>query len=146
MFEDLDALTETKKKYRTAAKAIIKEVLQKFMQRTPSVKALAWNQYTPWFNDGEPCIFHMGDVYATSEDIDLEDQPDVYSEPWAEIGEFYIREYGHIGEFSKEDSQKLVDLANKLNSLQEELQDTFGDHITVLVTSNGVETFEYEHD
>lgn len=146
MFEDLDVLVEAKRKYETAAKAIIKEVLQKFMVEVPAVKAIAWNQFTPYFNDGDTCTFHMGDVYATHEEIDSEDGVNLYDEPWAELGDYYINKYGQIGSFSTEDSHKLMDLANRLGDLQDELQDIFGDHMTVLVTKKGVETFEYEHD
>lgn len=30
------------------------------------VKAVTWHQYTPYFNDGEPCEFSVGDMSATT--------------------------------------------------------------------------------
>src|SRR5690348_1020347 len=30
------------------------------------VKAIAWSQYTPYFNDGEACEFGVGDIAFTS--------------------------------------------------------------------------------
>ena len=28
----------------------------------PALKAIRWNQYTPYFNDGDPCTFSVGEV------------------------------------------------------------------------------------
>lgn len=31
---------------------------------TGEIAAIGWAQYTPYFNDGDPCIFHIGEVYV----------------------------------------------------------------------------------
>ncbi len=33
-----------------------------FFEKYPEAKAIAWHQYTPGFNDGNPCEFSMGEI------------------------------------------------------------------------------------
>lgn len=41
------------------------------------VKNITWTQYTPYFNDGEPCEFTVYDMYVTKEENpDLDQHPD----------------------------------------------------------------------
>jgi hypothetical protein len=38
---------------------------------TGIVDAIVWHQYTPYFNDGDPCVFHMslnGFVFKSSQE------------------------------------------------------------------------------
>lgn len=45
-----------------------------FLDKHPVVGGFAWVQYTPYFNDGEPCEFGVHDLSAlTQEDIDNND-------------------------------------------------------------------------
>lgn len=36
--------------------------LQAFLQEHPIVQAITWEQYTPYFNDGDTCTFSVGDA------------------------------------------------------------------------------------
>lgn len=33
------------------------EGLKEFMEANPTVQAVRWEQYAPYFNDGDPCVF-----------------------------------------------------------------------------------------
>ena len=33
----------------------------------PTIKAVIWSQYTPHFNDGDPCTFRVNEVFATED-------------------------------------------------------------------------------
>lgn len=57
--------------------ALIHAVLE-----VPGVKGLAWTQYTPYFNDGEPCVFGAGDPSITVEGINPEESS--YDWGWME--------------------------------------------------------------
>ncbi len=34
----------------------------------PTIHSFGWHQYTPYFNDGEPCVFSTGDVWIRTVD------------------------------------------------------------------------------
>ena len=41
----------------------------------PEIAALRWRQYTPYFNDGEPCTFSVNDLYAKNSIVDYNFNP-----------------------------------------------------------------------
>jgi hypothetical protein len=43
---------------------LFKEVFEKY----PEIKSFSWNQYTPYFNDGDECLFSVGDVWPCLEE------------------------------------------------------------------------------
>lgn len=124
------------------------------------IKAIAWRQYTPYFNDGEPCEFGVGDISYTSnphvanawlreEDGDEDDRYDENGEIIADYvpTDFYSYEkpwsvkYPHPDGFVKGDI-----VFPNMSEFERVLCETFGDHTTVVVTPDRVVQFEYDHD
>lgn len=55
------------------------ELLAPVFETYPDVKNVTWTQYTPSFNDGDPCTFRSGHTYPglnTDEDGEEGDAPD----------------------------------------------------------------------
>ncbi len=52
-----------KKQAADAGKLILQDIIVSFFEANPNVAGLYWEQYTDYFNDGEPCEFqvHMDD-------------------------------------------------------------------------------------
>lgn len=49
------------------------------------VRAIGWTQYTPFFNDGEPCVFRSGDVYVSLRGVEVDENTlDLYDYGWME--------------------------------------------------------------
>lgn len=44
---------------RANAQDMIKQLFAEFFAAAPDVKCVAWTQYAPYFNDGEPCTFSV---------------------------------------------------------------------------------------
>lgn len=40
------------------------ELFRPMFEQFPQIVAVGWKQYTPSFNDGDPCTFRMGDIYG----------------------------------------------------------------------------------
>lgn len=94
----LKKLKEQRKKYDDAIAAFGRKKLGKELAKLiPEGFALAWTQYTPGFNDGEPCRFTLGEVYLTtiklpenaekvesSDDEDEDEDIEVAAEPTAD--------------------------------------------------------------
>lgn len=50
------------------------------------VTGIAWTQYTPYFNDGEPCVFSVGEPYFCFSGVELseEDEDTYFDYSWME--------------------------------------------------------------
>lgn len=176
----------------------------------PNLQAVAWTQYTPYFNDGETCEFSRHEFQAYSkgdpeEDADDNDYDDIdpyegdltpdngttyayqylinetlppcfpfnYSdEQWSARAkdwqgkerpsyednygtkvayyEKQLAEAGHTRENiaqKVEYSLKLRELFQSLDSIPEDTyENMFGDHAFIVVTRDGVDVREYDHD
>lgn len=77
MTQTIDALIQDFNVYmaqfQATAQEKFKEFFSTFWEQNPAIKAIIWTQYTPYFNDGEPCEFSVNDPYYTNaegEDLD----------------------------------------------------------------------------
>ena len=136
----METLTEMKRAYeetlKKEGKRILGEAFKKFFSELPIVTAIEWTQYTPYFNDGDPCVFSVGEFRYRFQDSkgDEGDYEDGFLSTWStdlkskgiqtEIQNFEKQFAGH-------DDLFLV---------------LFGDHAKVTATSTGFEIDEYSHE
>lgn len=118
-----------------------------FEKSTGKIKSVGWAQYTPYFNDGDECIFSVN-TYSIK--INGEDTGESDSLDWRI--EYYLKgqteEYPLQPEWDLELYQLVEEFKEILSSIPEDfMKDLFGDHVEVTVNSDGnIETEEYEHD
>jgi hypothetical protein len=127
-------LTLFVEKTRTEAQVSFLEMAQEFLTKNPTVKHIAWEQYTPTFNDGDPCEFTMGDlkflVEKTSESEDEDGEPI--------ISEVEVDSY----EFARGSVYR--SLSEEFHSLKEFFYWLFGDNKRVIVTPAEIITEDYD--
>lgn len=145
-------------------------LFKEFFEQNPNVYALQWAQYTPYFNDGDPCTFSVGDVAMAlrplTEDSDIwNGYPADYEESegnektWFDSYELARcrdwkadpKVYDLTAEFiAAGGTQELYDsykAVNKFVAGQQDLMEAlFGDHVVVRATPTDIVTEEYEHD
>ena len=116
---------------RESFKLEFTNITKDFFAGVPDVTHVSWTQYTPYFMDGDACEFSVNDIYFN--EVEDEDYGD--SENGVDIDKL-------------PSDQK--ELCNKLTALISENEDimesVFGDHVRVVLTANGAEVTEYEHD
>lgn len=124
------------------------------------IEAVRWVQYTPYFNDGEPCIFNVqeygGGIKFTDTDdyVSTEDGQDEwlahvggekfnYNGPGYPAVQYVTIEGAHpvAGEAAKAFYKTL--LSGRHDHL---LQDVFGDHAEITATREKIVIGEYQHD
>jgi hypothetical protein len=126
---------------------------------TPGVRGLVWEQYTPYFNDGEPCEFSVGDVRVLLDGVD-EDTEDFDLEYGDSVSDYDT--YRHGGtypyggdldavnwvDFNGVSGRTLYELIRSLNTAAWEnvARANFGDHAQVTATPEGFNVEYYEHD
>ncbi len=99
----------------------------------PKLESFSWRQYTPYFNDGEECVFsaHTSEITIT---YDGNEHEDVYLDG---------KQYG-----TPDDvwacSQRIKGLLEVFE--EPDLKELFGDHVAVTVTKDGATADEYSHD
>jgi hypothetical protein len=126
-----------------------------------------WTQYTPYFNDGDPCVFRVGTPWFRTTADAASDEDDDYDEddtdrltvdygshptlgsrerPWNP----QTREYG-VGRYEGEHEasyDRCLALSEAVDSsaFDHVLLDAFGDHCSVTVKRDGITVDEYSHD
>ena len=147
--QDMNAQLESiRQEHLKTLREKFKSITSAFFEGAPQVQAVVWDQYTPYFNDGEPCEFSVNEPFFVTQNFDFNNLP---SSSW----EFEDEEYGEIGSVyfkpkEEEDNFELKMLCyefSKIISDNEELmQEMFGDHVTVYLTKEKVLTEECSHD
>jgi hypothetical protein len=143
MNEELEAL---KKAHLEKSKLMFTDVAKSVFDKHPKLESFGWNQYTPYFNDGDECTFSANIDYV---DINGENEYDsnvlqktIYVQNAK--GE-YIETVNEL--YNPELAAAQNDVKEFLSNIDESvLRDMFGDHVEVTVSRNGTEVEKYEHD
>ena len=109
----------------------LKPFFLQLFEAHPDAQVVRWYQYTPHFNDGDPCVFGVGDVETSK--IRLSEISD-------EVKEAYPGD-------SWEYSQAAQEVNVFFNGIDDVLRQAFGDGVRVYVERNGTITVdEYGHE
>jgi hypothetical protein len=58
-------IAEARKTMEETAKGLFTEMVAELFAENPTLMSFSWTQYTPYFNDGEPCEFGCNGAYPT---------------------------------------------------------------------------------
>lgn len=123
----------------------------------PGVESVRWEQFTPYFNDGEPCVFSTGEarVRISGEDEEHGEYGDGFLTEWDTYdygpGGWADKKYKTFSAhnlYGEDLSKALVDFTRSGLGKKHYvfLGETFGDHAVVTATVDGFEVEYYEHD
>jgi hypothetical protein len=141
-FDDIIKMqNELKQVISEKGEKMLKDVFKKFFDANPTVQALSWTQYTPYFNDGDTCEFSINEINGNN------NANDTVELHWGEAEEDETIVFSHW-KYEGPERQAIDQLASLLCSSagEEVLRTVFGDHVKVVVTREGFEVEEYEHD
>lgn len=140
----------------------LQEVYQEFFEQCPEVDKIQWCQYTPYFNDGDPCTFNVGDLYATlkgdefaaeeGSTFSIGEWVTRYADEGHEWAKQVIKEYANNVSLvkSKERLQEIDAEVSKLNSFIISIEDflpiVYGDGVEIIVRRDSVEINHYDHE
>lgn len=119
---------------------------KEMFKQYPDLEYFAWTQYTPYFNDGDPCTFRTNTDY-----LELKMQPNSTDETTYYTDHFFP--HGVKGRMEREGRTEMTRLekvgcaVSKFLEVFEEddFLNMFGDHARVIVTREGVTTELYDH-
>jgi hypothetical protein len=152
--EKQEEIKKLKEEMLEASNKIFTDLTKTIFEDHPKVKSFGWNQFTPYFNDGETCEFSANVDY-----IQINDEPVDESE-W--INETKITNWGtwnrekrqYEGRTEVPNFNYDSELVKATDEIREFLRNfdndffmsQFGDHAEVTITAEGVSVDEYEHD
>lgn len=145
MNSKLQALIEKKQEYiqemKDHGEKVLKEVFFEFFQNNPEIESLSWQQYTDYFNDGDPCNFHIHLDYGLH--IKLTDYEDLINPEELRYGDEEDKELYKT--YQKKYETNIDELTSSLYGVEDLLEMTFGDHVEVTATKEGFEVEKYTH-
>ena len=167
---DIQKIQEAKRAYKALIQSIgtssLKELCEDAMAKTGAT-AIRWRQYTPYFNDGDPCEFGVGETTFRFDDT-AEDEGD--------YGDGFDSHYRFFGEWDRALLAKLreenapwndprrddaIIFTNKGNEvkykamtqfdrdireLEEVLLECFDDHKMITYEDGAFTVEDYDHD
>lgn len=160
-------LNEFNEEYKLKKQELLKTLQPVFGHLIPTdsiIKEVRWRQYTPYFNDGDECIFSVNDPEIRFDGVpetfgDYEDGfLDTWSIDYVERKQKRCKESGDEWEpddrdkvcldFLSKDRDSYTKIRSFLDTIPDELmKELFGDGVCVTVKSDGeVEVDDYDHD
>lgn len=139
------------------------EELQPILQAVlddPTIVEFGWRQYTPYFNDGEPCTFgvHGTWVRTTADEDADQDELEMWGHrslgkvpgefvhnPETNTRQWQTRPYEGPDE-ARYHRCKALEKAVEGGHFENVLLEAFGDHAEITVRRDGIEIEFYEHD
>jgi hypothetical protein len=158
----LEALeTQRKVLIEKYAQPIIKAVVRKMFDECPSITGCEWRQYTPYFNDGDPCEFTFYGLIVYSDLPDLPREAIYYDDNGYEVGSlaYWLRKYNKIPPNETDqvaiEQMEMMSFCNATTELEkfleghlELLKESFGDHCKVNCDRDTMQMIveQYDHD
>ena len=158
--ERMDALRESfvqaQAEFNTKIKELLRVETDKLFVKFPSVHSVSWNQYTPYFNDGDECRFGAYidtlKVQAVGEEDSTEIEPSNIS-----FKDRTVKVYGRYNsttrayDTSTRPATELELFARQFYKMlrsagEDALKAAYGDHTSVIISRDGTELEDYDHD
>ncbi len=158
----LENIQKEFKQFEDKKKALVTQLRQEFpgilkplFDQSEVIKSIGWAQYTPYFMDGDECVFGTNFDYALEvngtsiEDWDEEEAgaKDIFNKT------YYKSENGSYTkvknpDYNEKEGNLVEDFKKILNGIPDEFyKDLFGDHCKVTVFNDGkINIDDYEHD
>lgn len=159
------------KKIQEDGKELFKAEIQKLFETIPQLEDIRWIQYTPYFQDGDPCVFGVNDPYfkvggaigaypkyekgKRVEPIEfeykLEGESGDYNDNRFNASGFkgYIENSNYFrvkSDLTLPQAEALKDFASLICNNEDVMKLVFGDHAEVIVNREGFEVERYDHD
>lgn len=142
-------ISDLRASYQKKTQELFKKAFVAFFDQNPEVTVVGWRQYTPYWNDGDTCEFSCYAGYAWVSNAKDLDNVLAYGEYEGEDESVWLDnpDYGDHGNVPPTVAKNAEALRRLLDSVADDMyKEMFGDHVTVMVTRDGFEVNDYEHD
>ena len=152
--EKQEGIKKLKEEMLEASNKIFTEMTKVIFEEHPKVKSFGWNQYTPYFNDGDTCEFSPNVDYIYINGMSVDESEWINENIITSYGNWNREEKVYEGRTEVPNLNYDSELVKANDDIKEFLRNfdndffmsQFGDHAEVTVTAEGVSVDEYEHD
>jgi hypothetical protein len=151
LFDQMNGeMAELKASYQKRGQEIFKLAFKEFFEANPEVNVVGWRQYTPYFNDGDTCVFGTTASYAfisnakDYSNIEYGEYDGEDESVWVNDDDYGDHNEELIPKSVLENAEALRTLLSKIDD--DVFLDMFGDHVQVFATRDGFDVQEYSHD
>lgn len=152
-------IADARKEMQLMGREALHSAFADFLAAVPEAKAIVWAQYTPYFNDGDSCVFGVNDLCLKltkqayrdlkcqdyeEMDEDSEDEDEVDFDDYYECDSYSFPREGSVPR-ADEIGALFTEFVNGVSDNDLFLA-VFGDHVQVKATRSGFETEECDHD
>lgn len=137
------------------------KIFNDFFASNPDIQAISFIGYIPGFNDGDPCVFGMGEVNFATQKADLSDyipgyESENYGDPDDEDSEYpgwfnprgeTYRDYSKTGFPEVQNphyNPALNEVASFIQGNYDLMNKLFGDNFKVVITKDEIKVEEYD--
>lgn len=145
---------EFKRQFQTKSQSLFKEIVKEFFTKNTAITAIRWTQYKPYWNDGDTCEFRVNPPLFTNCPLDkleyciwdeeaFEDdfEDELFETLWIE-SENYLKNKENVNHSALENFNRLI----TGTVFEDVMFDMFGEHSEVIVTKDGFNVLNYEHE
>jgi hypothetical protein len=152
--EKQEEIKKLKKEMLEASNKIFTDLTKTIFEDHPKVKSFGWNQFTPYFNDGETCEFSANVDYIQINNEPVDESDWINETKITNWGTFNREKRQYEGRTEVPNFNYDPELVKACDEIREFLRNfdndffmsQFGDHAEVTITAEGVSVDEYEHD
>lgn len=139
---------------RNASSILFRKVVKEFFDINPKINSISWNQYTPYFNDGDELTFSSNTEYITVNGTDIDSCRWYPKSLITHQGTWDAKTRKYVGKVVSPNPQYDEEMSNGVDAIRGILGEfddqfyleEFGDHKTVEITPEGINTSEYDHE
>jgi len=146
-YKDIAALLDQKRKELAAPlRSTLFERMQRVLIELPEIDSIEWNQYTPYFNDGEECTFSVHELRFVP--VNEQTLQDLLGPTTTIYPDGYVSIRRNIDTLN-EKGKAVAALQSEFESIEPDiLKFIFDDHVTVAVLrgSTDFEVNDCDHD
>ena len=140
----------------------LKSIFKQMFDENQIINAFVWEQYTPYYNDGETCTFGVNEVTATNatgddlnyiyyDEYDGDNEDVVVACSWyidRKDEQFWVGKEKLKNFISNMNIENVKEFINMLqnDSMSDIMKMTFGDHVKIIATREGFNIIPYDHD
>jgi hypothetical protein len=133
---------------------IFEDFYKHIFDKYPTLESFGWSQYTPYFNDGDTCIFSANTDYLNinGEYVDESNWSQKTKViDWGNWNKDTRKYEGRVEEDNDDYDPILSEASNEIVDFLGQFDNDFylskfGDHAEITVTKDGVDISDYDHD
>jgi hypothetical protein len=147
-------IAKLQRELQLQSESLFDSFFSKIFENCERLKSISWTQYTPYFNDGETCIFHAGIDYLVINGEYEDESTWLNPTNILSYGKFNSKTKVYEGRIEQDNPDFDAELSKAVDEVKDFLSlfdndfylSRFGDHTKVTITSAGSRTEDYDHD